>query len=240
MLGSSPSVRAEKAEAMGVVNQYTERIFLLESDYLIQFTEGSGHTVNTLSDQQDTTAVLISLSASAGKNLLAVNHIVVAVFVLAADMEADSVQQAGMALGVIDYDIMATRQSVDSRDDTLITEVVEESVLLLLEVGEYLLELLMVAGVSRHHPGSHRICKTPIGSSLRVSLADLRMVGQAKIVVKGPVKHRDTVEGHVGPQLTLETGIHVITETLLEILANRATGISLDPVENITIHSGNY
>ena len=226
-------MRAEQAEAVGVVDEDAEVVFLLEGDDLVQLAEGAGHAVHAFRDEQDAAAVLLRLGAGAGEDLLAVRHVVVAVFVLVADVEADAVQEAGMALGVIDDDIMARDQRVNGGNDALVTEVEKEGVLLLLEIGEHLLQLLMVTGVAGHHPGAHRIGKAPVGRRLGVRLADLRMVGEAEVVVQAPVQDRNAVEDHVGAEFTLEPGIHVITESLVEILPDRAARIAGDSVKDV-------
>ena len=177
-------MRTEQTESMSVVDKDAERIFLLESDDLIQLSERSGHAVNTLGDKQDTSTVLISFLTSAGKNLLAILHVVVAVLVFAADMETDTVKQASVALGVIDDDIVTACQGINRGDDTLVAEIVKERVLFLLEISEYLLQFLVITGVAGHHSGSHRISQSPVCRRLGVRLADLRMVGESKIVVK--------------------------------------------------------
>ena len=223
----------QEAEAVGVVDEDAEIVFILESHDLVELAEGPGHAVDTLGDEQDATAVLVSLLASPRENLLAIGHVVVAILVLAADVEPDAVQKTGVALGVIDDDVVAGGQGVDGRDYALVAEVVEEGVLLLLEVGEYPLELLMIAGVAGHHPSSHRVSESPVGRRLGVRLPDLGMVGQAEVVVQVPVQDRNPVECHVRPELAFEAGVHVITETLLKILADRAAGISFDPVKNV-------
>ena len=156
-----------------------------------------------------------------------------AILVLASDMQADSVQQAGMALGIIYDDIVPRGEGVDGGNDALIAEIVEECIFLLLEFSEYPLQLLVIAGVAGHHPGAHRVSQSPVRRSLCICLPDLRVIGQSQVVVQGPVQYRDAVECHMRSQFTLETRIHVVAETLLEILAYRASGISLDPVENI-------
>ena len=94
-----------------------------------------------------TAAVGISLSTSAGKNLLAILDIVVTILVLAADMKADTVEQTSVALCIIDDYIMTRGKSIDRGNDSLISEVVEVSIFLLLELSEHFLQLLMVSGM---------------------------------------------------------------------------------------------
>ena len=183
MLAGTATMCAQEAEAVGIVDQDAEAVFLLEGADFVEFAEGAGHSVYAFGDEEDAAAALVSLLAGTGENFLAVGDVVVAVFVLAADMEADAVQQAGMALSVIDDDVVTGRERVDGGHDTLVAEVEEEGVFLLLEVGEDFLQLLVIAGVTRHHAGAHRISETPVGRRLGVCLADLGMVREAEIVI---------------------------------------------------------
>ena len=105
---------SQKSETMGIVNQDAEFIFLLQGNYLVKLAEGSCHSIDTFGDQQDTAAVLISLLAGPGEDLVAIDHVVVAVLVLASNVETYSIQKTGMALGVIDDHIMTGREGVDS------------------------------------------------------------------------------------------------------------------------------
>ena len=154
--------------------------------------------------------------------MLAVFDVIVAVLVLLSDMQAYAVEQAGMALRVVHDHVVARRKGVDSRHYALVAEIVEEGVLLLLEPGEHLLELLVVACMAGHHAGAHGIGEAPLGGCLGVRLAHLGVVCQAEVVVEAPVQYGNSVESHVGAELSLETGIHVVAVTLLEILAYRA------------------
>ena len=148
-------------------------------------------------------------------------------------MEADAVQQAGMALGVVYDDVMPGGKCVDGGDDTLIAEIVKERVLLLLELRELTLESLVVTGMAGHHARTHRVSETPLRGGFRVSLAHLGMVGQSEIVVEAPVEHRHAVENHMGAEFALETGIHVIAEALLKVLSDRTARVPFDSVKNV-------
>ena len=139
---------SQKAEAVCVVDKDAERILGLEGNYFVQFAQGTGHAVNTLGDQQHTAAALVSLFASAGKDPLAVGHVVVAVFVLAAGVQANSVQQAGVSLIVVHYHVVPRGETVDGGHNALIAEVEKECILFTLEVGEHLLQLLVILGMA--------------------------------------------------------------------------------------------
>ena len=233
LLGGAAAVRAQQAEAVGVVDHDTEFVFLLQRGDLIQDAERAGHAEHALGDQQHAAAVLLRHLAGAGEDFLAVGDVVVTIFVLFADVQADAVQQAGVALGVIDDDVVARGQRVDRGHDALVAEVVEERVLLLLEFGEGLLELLVIAGMAAHHAGAHRVRQAPLRRRVGVRLADSRVVGQAQVVVQAPVEHRGAVEDHVGAEFALQTGIHIVAEALLEILSDRAAAVAFDSVKNV-------
>ena len=221
LLGSSASVLAEEAEAVGIVDHEAEIVFCLECGDLVQDTHRAGHSVDALGDEEHSAAVLVGLLAGPGEDPFAVDDVVVAVFVLAAGVETDAVHEAGVALGVIDDDVVPVGDGVYGGDDALVAEVEEEGVLLLLEVGEHLLQLLVIPGMAGHHAGAHRICEAPLCGSLGVGLAHLGMVGQSKVVVEAPIEDFLAVEDHMGTQLALETGIHIIAECLVEILSER-------------------
>ena len=97
---------SEETEAVSVVDHYAEAVFLLESSDLVELSESSGHSIYALCDEENSASVGISLGAGLGENLLAILDVVVAVFVLAAEMETDTVKQTGVALGIIDNDIV--------------------------------------------------------------------------------------------------------------------------------------
>ena len=233
MLRSSASVLSEEAETVSIIYHYAEIVFLLESADLVEFAECAGHSIYAFGDEQHSAALFVSLGAGPCEHLLAVFDVVVAIFVFAAHVQTYAVHKAGVALCVIYDDVVTGGQSVYGREYALITEVEQECVLLLLEVGEDFFEFLVIAGVTGHHSGTHRIGKTPIGCTLRISFADLRMVCESKIVVETPVEHLLAVEDHVRTEFSLETRIHVIAESLLEVLADRAAGIFRDSVENV-------
>ena len=66
--------------------------------------------------------------------------------------ETDSVKEAGVALCIIDNDVMTAGEGIYGGDDSLIAEVEEECIFLLLEIGEHLFQPLVLAGVPRKHP----------------------------------------------------------------------------------------
>ena len=75
--------------------------------------------------------------------------------------------------------------------------------------------------MSGHHPCSHRVCESPLGGCFCICLANLGMVGKTEVVVKAPVEHLLAVEHHMRAEFSLETGIHIVSECLVEILSYR-------------------
>ena len=128
---------------MRVVNQDAELVFLLQCDYLVQNSESAGHTVHSLGNQQHTAAGLLADLESALDGLLALLDIVVRIHHPLAHVQTAAVNEAGMSLRVVHDNIVAGEQGVDSRDDALISEVEQESVLLLLEFRQFSLKSLM-------------------------------------------------------------------------------------------------
>ena len=221
-LGSSAAVLAEKSESVCIVNHETEVVFLLEGSDLVEDTERTGHTVNALCNKENATAVCISLFTRTCENFFTILDIVVTIFVFAADMQTDTVEQTSMALCIIDDYVVTCCKSVDCGNDSLISEVVEERIFLLLELREHLLKFLVISGIARQHSGAHRVCKAPFSRSFSICLANLRMICKSEVVVQAPVQDLCSVENHVRSELSLQTWIHVITVSLAEILADRA------------------
>ena len=224
---------AHEAEPVGVVNHETERIFFLESGDFGKFAHGARHPEHAFGDDQHSPSAFFSDFLGPLELLLEVGHVVVAELELLAQMQTDAVQQAGVALGVVQYYVVDAGKGVDSRDYALIAEVEEESVFLFLEVGEHLLEPLVLTGVAGKHARAHRIGQAVLCCGLSVHLADFGMIGQSEIVVKAPVEHLLAVESHVGAKLALEPGIYVITESLVEILSYGTGRPGFNPVKNV-------
>ena len=188
MLGCSASVRAHHSEAVRIIDEDAEVVFLLESHDLVQNTECSCHTVHSFGNQQHAAAGFLAYLESTLDSPLAFLDVVVRVYHPLAHVQTAAVDEAGVGLGVVHDNIVAGEQGVDSRDDTLIAEVEKECVLLLLELSQFSLESLVQGCLTGHHPGAHGISQSPTGCGLGVYLADLGMVGQSEIVVEAPAE----------------------------------------------------
>ena len=136
-------------------------------------------------------------------------------------MKTDTVEQTSVALCVIDDYIMTRGKSIDRGNDSLISEVIEEGILFLLELSEHFLQLLMVSGIARQHSGAHRVSKTPLCGSFSIRFTHFRMVCKSEVVVQTPVQDLFSVENHVRSEFALKTRVHIIAVSLVEILADR-------------------
>ena len=142
-------------------------------------------------------------------------------------VHTQTIDDASVALGVVNHYIARREQAVDNRNHTLITEVQQEGILLAHELCELTLQLLVILGLTTHHTCTHRSCHTKLLGTSRVGLAHLGVVSQTEVVVQAPVEHCLTAETHMRTELALQLGECKITVYQLHILANRATGILL-------------
>ena len=138
-----------------------------------------------------------------------------------------------MGFVVVNYNVVTGCQAVYGGDYALITEVEQESVFLALKVGKHLLQLLVILGVPGKHTAAHRGGKAPFGHRAGLELAYLGMICKSEVIIEAPVEHRDTVENHMGAKLPFQAGIHIITESLLEILPDGAAAVAFYSVKNI-------
>ena len=136
-------------------------------------------------------------------------------------MKTDTVEQTSVALCIIDDYIMTCGKSIDCGNDSLISEVIEEGILFLLELSEHFLQLLMVSGIARQHSGAHRVCKSPLCSCFSIRFTHFRMICKSEVVVQTPVQDLFSVENHVRSEFAFKTRVHIIAVSLVEILADR-------------------
>ena len=139
---------SEKTETVCIVDENTEIVFLLECSNLVKLAERACHSINTFRNEKYSAAVGISLSTSLCKHFLAVFHIVVTIFVFASDMKTDTVKKTRVTFSIIDNDIVTCRKGVNCRNYSLISEIVKESILFLLELGEHSLEFLVISCIA--------------------------------------------------------------------------------------------
>ena len=152
-------------------------------------------------------------------------HVVVAEHEPLALVEAESVDDAGVRLGVVDDHVARGQQAVDDRDHALVAEVEQEGILLADELGELTLQLFVVNGLSAHHAGAHRGGHSEFGGAFGIRLAHFGMVGQSEVVVQAPVEHLLAPENHMGADFAFEFGESVITMGIRHILTDRSARI---------------
>ena len=58
---------------MGIVNEYAEIVFLLESGNLVKYAHCAGHSVNAFGYQENSSSIFIGFLAGPCQNLFAIN-----------------------------------------------------------------------------------------------------------------------------------------------------------------------
>ena len=148
-------------------------------------------------------------------------------------VQAQSVDDAGVRLGIVDDHVAGGQQAVDDRDHALVTEIEQEGILLADKRSQFTLQTLVVNGLSAHHAGAHRGRHTELRSAFGVGLAHLGVVGQSEVIVQAPVEHLLAPENHVGTDVAFEFGKGIITVGVRHVLTDGATCIFLQACKNI-------
>ena len=148
-------------------------------------------------------------------------------------VQTQTVDNAGVSLGIVNDNVAGREQAVDDRKHALISEVEQESVLLAYECGKLALQLLVILGLTAHHAGTHRGRHSELCSAFGIGLAYFGVVCQSKIVVKAPVQHHLAAEAHVRAYFSLEFGECEVAVDTLHVLADRTSGISFQTIKNI-------
>ena len=138
-----------------------------------------------------------------------------------------------MGLGIIYDNVVPVHEGVYGGNYTLVSEVEQEGILLLLEIGEFPLELLVEGSVAGHHAASHRVCEPPFRRCFRVGLPYFRMIGKPEIIVETPAEDFFPAEFHVRSDFPFEFRVHVISESFLSVLSERTARVSRNSVKNI-------
>src|SRR5689334_1099281 len=108
------------------------------------------------------------------------------IYITVTRMQAETIDNAGMALGIIHDHIVAAAKRIDSAHHTLIAIVKEHCIFLSYEFSQLMFKLLMVCRVPAHHAGAHWGSQSILCSCLCVSLANFRMISQAQVIVQAP------------------------------------------------------
>src|SRR5690606_15396001 len=104
---------AQHAEAVGVVDEEAEIVFLLEGRDLLQDALVAAHAEHALRHQEDAAAFLVGPLLGALEVLLDALNVIVLVREALADVQARAVDDAAVALGVIDDRVAAAQEGVD-------------------------------------------------------------------------------------------------------------------------------
>ncbi len=171
---------------MGIVDEDTELVFLLQLNNLVKESERSGHSIYTLCDEKDSSACLLTEPCSPLESLLTAFIVIMTVCHPLSHMQARTVDKAGMCLRVINDDIVTVHERVNSGKYSLISEIEKESVLFSLELCKLPLEPLVKVSMACHHAASHRVRKTPFRCSFGIRFSHLRMIRKPEIVVQAP------------------------------------------------------
>ena len=238
MLRCTASVFTHHTESVCVVDHDAELVFLLESCDLVEDSKSTCHAVHAFCDEEDSTTLLFSFLTCPCNDSLTILDVVMTIFILASYVESDTVKQTCMRLSIIHYHIVTAYERIDSRYDTLISEIELEGSFLLLESCKTAFKFLMEMGLSCHHSASHRVCKPPPGSCFSICLTDFRMICKTEVVVEAPAEYVLTVESHVRAKFAFKARKCEISFRLLFILTDRSTGRFSYSVKNVCKHNG--
>ena len=131
------------SESVSIVNKDSELEFLLQFYNLIQNSQSTGHSVNSLSYKEYAASLLLCTLGCAVENLLAVCNVVVSILHSVTHVKSQSVHNAGMALFIIYNNVSSGKESIQCGNHSLISEVEEESILFALKLSQFLLQLLV-------------------------------------------------------------------------------------------------
>ena len=160
-------------------------------------------------------------------------HVVVAEDETLALVHAQTVDDAGVRLGIVDHHVARRQQAVDDGNHALVAEVEQESIFLAYESGQLAFQLLVVDRLTAHHAGAHRGGHAELGGTLGIGLAYFGQVGQTKVVVQAPVEHLLAPESHTGADFAFQLGESIVAVSIAHVLADRAAGVLFKAFENI-------
>ena len=228
MVGGTASVGAHRPETVGIVHEEGEIEILLHRHDFVQLAEVALHAEHTLRNDENAAAGLLHQFRRPSELHAEPLHVVVRIDETFAHVHAQSVDDAGMRLGIVNYGVAARQQAVDNGYHPLIAEVEQERILLAHEFRQTALQFLMVFGLPAHHACAHGSGHAELHGADGVGLAYLRMVGQSEVVVEAPVEDLLAAELHAGPYVALQLGECEIAVCIIDILPNRAAGIIPD------------
>ena len=189
VIGGAPAFLADNADAVGIVDEYPGVVFAGQGGDTLQVGQVAGHAVDALGeDHHAAFAVLVD----ALENRLEVVHVIVTEesdigFSGVGALGAESgIHDAGMGQLVHNQGIIGSGEGNDSSQDAHISVVEQEGIFLLGMLGQGFLQGQVIAGGAAHHPAAHRGTDRPLVGGFHGGGFDLRIMGQADIVVHRP------------------------------------------------------
>src|ERR1044072_1216874 len=143
-------------EAVGIVYQEAELIFIFQGGYLFELALVAGHAEHTFCYYQDTAAGGFGHFHGTVQLLFTVGYIIVLEYVTVSLMQAQAIYDTGVALRIIYNHIPAVTNGVYGTHNALVTVVQEGGIFFTHVIRQHFFQLLMVIGISAHHAGAHR------------------------------------------------------------------------------------
>jgi len=211
------------AEAVRIVYEETELVILFQGGDLFEPALVAGHAEDAFRDDEDPPGILLFYKGGGALQLFfAVFKIVVLEYVAMAGVKAEAVDDAGVAFGVVYDDVMAAAYGVDGAHNTLVAIVKQGGILFPFKGRQLSFQLLVIVAVTTHHTGSHGGGHTKLGGGFCVDLADLRVVGEAQVVIQAPDDLFFSPEIHPATDLSLQFGKCEISMRPFSVLADGA------------------
>ena len=140
MVARAAAVLTHGAEAVRVVHEQAELVFLLVLADLGKLALVAGHPEDAFGHHEDAAAGLVGEVFGTHELLLEALHVVVLEHEALALVQTHAVHHARVRLAVVHDHVVAGDQRLDGGLAPLVSEVEQECVFLLHEVGELLLE----------------------------------------------------------------------------------------------------
>nr|GFC85630.1 hypothetical protein [Tanacetum cinerariifolium] len=122
-----------------------------------QLAEVARHAKHAFGNHQNAAAGFVGEALGALQLLLEVLDIVVRKHEALALVQAHTVDDAGVRLGVVHDGIVAAHQRVDDAHHALVTEVEQQRGGLIYKLGQLVFELLVQRRVAAHNAGAHGV-----------------------------------------------------------------------------------
>ena len=218
----SGSCFAKGAEAVSVVHEETEFVLFFQGGDLFQLALIASHAEYSFCDDEDTaSALFFDEGGGALKLFFTVFDIVVFEYVAVAGVKTESVDDAGVAFGVIDDDVVAAADGVDGAHYALVSVIEQSGVFLFFKGGQLVLQLFVIVAVSAHHTRAHGGSHAEFCGGFCVDLTYFGVVCKTKIIVEAPNYFFFSAEVHAAAYLTFQFGEGKISMRALPVLTYR-------------------